>query len=54
MVFSETFFSGSPDAANEIIEHGLLKATGNVLVVASRGRGSFVVAEMTAVFKVNV
>ena len=39
VVFSETFFSGSPNSANEIIEHGALKATGNELVLASRGDG---------------
>ena len=54
VVFSETFFSGSPHSANEIIEHGPLKATGNVLVLASRGAGNFVVGDMTLVFKVNV
>ena len=53
-VFSETFFSGSPNSAHEIIDHGLLKATGNELVLASRGDGSFTVAEMTVVYKVNV
>jgi len=39
---------------NEIIDHRILKATGNKLVLASRGAGNFIAADMTVVYKVNV
>ena len=54
IVYAQTFSAGPIRSLTEVLALGDLKATGNTLIVANRGSGSFTISDIKFAYKVNV
>jgi hypothetical protein len=54
VVYTQTFSAGKIRSVSEVLAHGNLLASGNIMIISNSGEGAFTVSDILVDYKTNV